>query len=117
MDLLSIAKDNQSALIGGGIGLATGAILGAATTAAVLGSSSGTKKRKSSSKKKSSSKRRSKKRNKRKYYPESRGKKFSRRKIRTTKTGQPYIILASGKARFIKKSSARRARRIKGGRY
>ncbi len=41
----------------------------------------------------------------------------STRRIRMTKKGQPYIILKSGKARFIKKSSARRSRKLKGGRY
>jgi hypothetical protein len=34
-----------------------------------------------------------------------------------TKTGQPYVILASGKARFISKKSARLSRKRKGGRY
>lgn len=37
------------------------------------------------------------------------------KKIHITKKGQPYIILASGKARFIKKSSASRMRKLKGG--
>lgn len=41
----------------------------------------------------------------------------STKRIRMTKTGQPYIILKSGKARFIKKSSARNSRKRKGGRY
>jgi len=41
----------------------------------------------------------------------------SHRRIRMTKNGQPYVILASGKARFIKKSSARLSRKKKGGRY
>ncbi len=41
----------------------------------------------------------------------------STRRIRMTKNGQPYIILANGRARFIKKSSARRSRKLKGGRY
>jgi len=41
----------------------------------------------------------------------------STRRIRMTKNGQPYIILRSGKARFIKKSSAKRSRKLKGGRY
>ena len=45
------------------------------------------------------------------------GKDRSTRRIRMTKHGQPYVILASGKARFIKKSSARRSRKLKGGRY
>lgn len=39
------------------------------------------------------------------------------KQIHYTKNRQPYIILASGKARFIKKSSARTSRRRKGGRY
>jgi hypothetical protein len=41
----------------------------------------------------------------------------SKRRIHRTKTGQPYIILASGKARFISKKSARISRKRKGGRY
>jgi len=41
----------------------------------------------------------------------------STRRIRHTKNGQPYIILRSGKARFIKKRSARSSRKRKGGRY
>jgi hypothetical protein len=53
------------------------------------------------------------------YTPRTAGKGRDRstRRIRHTKNGQPYIILKSGKARFIKKSSARRSRKIKGGRY
>jgi len=42
----------------------------------------------------------------------SRGRK---QKIKMTKKGQPYIILPNGRARFIKKSSARLARKRKGG--
>jgi len=45
------------------------------------------------------------------------GKDRSTRRIRMTKHGQPYIILASGKARFISKRSARASRKRKGGRY
>jgi hypothetical protein len=41
----------------------------------------------------------------------------SHRRIRYTKNGQPYVILGSGKARFIKKTGARRSHRKKGGRY
>lgn len=41
----------------------------------------------------------------------------STRRIRHTKNGQPYVILKSGKARFIKKSSAKASRRRRGGRY
>jgi len=36
-------------------------------------------------------------------------------KIRFTKKGQPFIITRSGKAKFIKKSSAKRAKKLKGG--
>ena len=39
------------------------------------------------------------------------------KQIHYTKHRQPYIILPSGKARFIKKSSAKRSRKLKGGRY
>lgn len=45
------------------------------------------------------------------------GKDRSTKRIRMTKHGQPYVILKSGKARFIKKSSASRSRKLKGGRY
>lgn len=41
----------------------------------------------------------------------------SHKRIRYTKHNQPYVILASGKARFIKKSSARMSKKRKGGRY
>lgn len=45
------------------------------------------------------------------------GRDTSTRRIRMTKNGQPYVILKSGKARFIKKSSAKRSRKLKGGKY
>ena len=45
------------------------------------------------------------------------GKDTSTKRIRMTKNGQPYVILKSGKARFIKKSSAKGSRKLKGGRY
>jgi len=60
---------------------------------------------------------------KRKQVHRSRSGKVTRHKhrgtkaIHYTKNRQPYIILASGKARFIKKSSAKRSRKQKGGRY
>lgn len=41
----------------------------------------------------------------------------STRRIRYTKNSQPYVILKSGKARFISKKAARAARKRKGGRY
>lgn len=45
------------------------------------------------------------------------GKDTSTRRIRQTKHGQPYVILANGRARFISKASAKRSRKLKGGRY
>jgi len=45
------------------------------------------------------------------------GKDTSTRRIRQTKNGQPYVILANGRARFISKKSAAASRKRKGGRY
>ena len=55
----------------------------------------------------------------RRYTPHTAGKRrdTSRRRIRYTKNGQPYVIVASGKARFIKKKSAKTSRKRSGGRY
>jgi len=55
----------------------------------------------------------------RRYTPHTAGKRKDRstRRIRYTRKGQPYVILSSGKARFIKMTSARRSHRQKGGRY
>lgn len=39
------------------------------------------------------------------------------KQIHFTKNGQPYILLSSGKARFIKRSSVRRRRKLKGGTF
>jgi len=60
-----------------------------------------------------------KKKSKRPKYARTAGKRkdTSTRRIRMTKNGQPYVILKSGKARFIKRSSAKRSRKLKGGRY
>lgn len=73
-----------------------------------------TKKRKSSTRKKT---KKSKRRVRKTPHTAGKGKDRSTRRIRQTKNGQPYIILKSGKARFIKKSSARASRKRKGGRY
>jgi len=45
------------------------------------------------------------------------GRDTSTRRIRHTKKGQPYVILKDGRARFISKASAKRSRKMKGGRY
>lgn len=111
----------KTASIAGGI---TGAVLGAGTAVAVSAVSKRRKKRKSKSKSfrkrdlKSNRKRRRKSKRGYKYaYTARKGKDTSTRRIRQTKNGQPYIILANGRARFIKRSSARRSRKLKGGRY
>ena len=102
-------------------GLVGGAIAGATAGALVTSAVKNRKKRKSSKKKKAYSHKRKRRSNKqkRRYTPHTAGKRRDRssKRIRHTKTGQPYIILKSGKARFIKKSSARRSRKLKGGRY
>lgn len=76
------------------------------------------KKRKSTTRKKRySHKRKHKRRFRRTPHTAGKGKDRSTKRIRYTKNGQPYIILRSGKARFLKKSSARRSHKQKGGRY
>lgn len=74
--------------------------------------------RRTSTKKKASSSRK-KKTSKRAVKAKSHAKKYSKssKKIHYTKTGQPYIIVAGGKARFIKKTSAHNRKKRKGGYY
>lgn len=93
------------------VGLAAGAI-----TVARKRKSRATKKRKSSVRRRKTSKRRS-HRKCRGARTAGKRKDTSTRRIRMTKNGQPYVILKSGKARFIKKSSCRRSKKVKGGRY
>lgn len=117
----------------------TGAVIGAGTTAAIIGTIK--KKRKKAKKKtkkskKKTTKRKSKRRKlkfgskayRKKYlgkkrkkqkqpYTAGKRKDTSTRRIRYTKNNQPYVILANGRARFIKRSSASRSRKLKGGRY
>jgi len=45
------------------------------------------------------------------------GKDRSTKRIRYTSKGQPYVLMRSGKAKFIKKCSAKRSHKRKGGRY
>lgn len=110
-----ILGTHSNAILAGTIGLAVGAGVGA-----VAGYAVGKKRRKSSSKRRSYNKARKKSRIRhKKYTPRTagKGKDRSTRRIRYTKKGQPYIILKSGKARFIKMSSAQRSHKQKGGRY
>lgn len=109
---VSIAKRNPVAtsVVGGGIVGASG--LGALAIAK--------RKRKKKSNRKYSRKKsfsRRSRRGRRTPRTAGKGKDRSTKRIRYTKNGQPYVIMASGKARFIKKKGARRSHRRKGGRY
>jgi hypothetical protein len=106
LQLINSHKRTTAAVVGGAL-LATG--IG---TALAIHSH-----KKRSSKSKRSSKR--KVRAHKQRYPHTAGKRKdrSRKRIRFTKNNQPYVILASGKARFISKKSARISRKRTGGRY
>lgn len=96
-----------------------GAVVGGSLVGAVIASR---RKRKTSTRKTRKPKRRTTRRTKKRRsykYARTAGKRkdTSTKRIRMTKTGQPYIILKSGKARFISKASARASRKRKGGRY
>lgn len=100
-------------------------VLGAAAIGGIAGAgivgitSAVIKKRKKA--KRTSTKKTSKRKTKRRStkYARTAGKRKdrSKKRIRMTKNGQPYVILASGKARFISKRSAKLSRSRKGGRY
>ena len=131
---MAISISNVKSLAGGALEtirenpiVTVGAVAG---TAALVGgglvvAKASKKRKKTSSKKRKSTKKRktrkktkkTKKRIRRTPRTAGKGKDRSTRRIRQTKNGQPYVILRSGKARFIKKSSARASRKRKGGRY
>jgi len=146
-DIIGIGQDFQSAVTGKPIvsavvgSVAVGAV-GVGVVKAVKARKKTKKKTKKSTKKKKTTKKRKTKGRKLKFGSKAwrkkylkkgkkktkrsgakyartagKGKDTSTRRIRMTKNGQPYVILASGKARFIKRSSARRSRKLKGGRY
>lgn len=120
-DIGSFAKENPI-LLGGAV-LGTGALVTATAVTVVKRR----KKKKTTTKRKTYKRRTTKKKNGRRKPTKRRirrtprtagkGRDTSTRRIRQTKNGQPYVILANGRARFIKKSSARRSRKLKGGRY
>lgn len=121
-EVKSFAQDHASELTIGVTSVTAGAVLGAGAVA--LASGKKARKRKSSNKSKRKrrnsykTKRRTQKRRTRKTpRTAGKGKDRSHKRIRYTKNGQPYIILRSGKARFLKKSSAKKSHRKKGGRY
>ena len=99
-----------SAILGGVLGYVAG------KSASKRKKSSSIKRRKS---KNSSYARRTKRRKTGRKTPRTAGKRkdTSRKRIRYTKNGQPYVIMASGKARFIKKRGAKASHKKRGGRY
>lgn len=125
---------SQNPLASVGVATATGAIVGATATS-IIKSKAKKRKKKTKTTKKKSKKSKSKGRKlkfgspayRKKYLSKSKkrrktarvkhNKRTSHKKIRLTKNGQPYVILANGRARFIKRSSASRSRKLKGGRY
>lgn len=112
-DVGGFIKENPLATaVGAGV---VGAGVGVGV-AALVGSSSKKTTRKKSRK---SNKRKTKKKKSKQKKPYTAGKNRdrSRKRIRYTKNNQPYILLRSGKARFIKKSSVSRRRKLKGGTY
>ena len=121
-NVLDMASDKVEGLLGNpGAAAVGGAIAGASVLGAGIAVASAVKKkrRKAPAKKRSSSSKSSKKRRRSPRYARTAGKRrdTSTRRIRMTKNGQPYVILKSGKARFISKASARASRSRKGGRY
>lgn len=102
-------------------GIAAAGVATAVGVTALAVSKSRKKRTKSKPKSRKSSHKRKTRRSKRRItkYARTAGKLKDRshKIIRMTKSGQPYIILASGKARFISKKSARISRKRRGGRY
>lgn len=118
-NVMVFASDQAEGLLGNPVATAVGgAVIGGAlvgTVAAVASSRKKTTRKSTRSKRK---KTRSKSRRSVKYARTAgKRKDTSTRRIRITKNGQPYVILKSGKARFISKASARASRKRKGGRY
>jgi gas vesicle protein len=111
-------KDNIGAIAAGTAGLVIGGAVGAIAASAISNKKS-TKRRKSSNKysRKRNHSHKTKKRGRYTPHTAGKGKDTSHKRIRQTKNGQPYVIMANGRARFIKKSSARRSRKTSGGRY
>jgi len=119
----AFATDQAEGLLGNPVATAVGgALLGGAVVGTTVAVASAVKKKR----RKAATTRKYRKRSSRsgrtrktRSYARTAGKRkdTSTRRIRMTKNGQPYVILKSGKARFISKASARASRRRKGGRY
>lgn len=102
-----------SGITGLGLGAAGGALLAKSSSR----KKSGKRKARSSKSSRSRSPVRRRKRTRRTPHTAGKRKDRSRKRIRYTKNGQPYVLLASGKARFISKRGAKMSRKRKGGRY
>jgi hypothetical protein len=103
-DAIGLVKANPiTSAVGVGAAVVGGSVLGAA----IIGTKAKKKTRKSTRRKSKT----------RKHHRHSKTKHKSTRRIHYTKKGQPYVYLANGRARFIKKSSARSSKKRKGGRY
>ena len=117
MEYTNMATISPGEITAGAVGVAIGAGVGA-----IAGYAVGKRKTKRRKKRSSVSRRKRISKNKRKYRrysPHTAGKRrdTSRRRIRYTKNGQPYILVKGGKARFISKRSAKSSHRRKGGKY
>lgn len=114
--VFGVIQNNSVATAAGVVGGA--AVLGVGA-AAVVGAVKRrkSKRRKARNVRKRSRSSRARKRRRKTPRTAGKGKDKSSKRIRYTKNGQPYIILRSGKARFIKQSSAKRSHKLKGGRY
>lgn len=112
--MVELPELSTAEVLGGGLALTTLGVLGG-----IAASSSNNKApRRRKSKSRNHGKRSS--RNKRKRYtPHTAGKRkdTSRRRIRYTKKGQPYVIKADGRARFISQRGASSSHKRKGGKY
>lgn len=112
LDVLSGFSTKEKVI---GAGVASGVVLG--TGILIV---SGARKKSVKRRKTTTTKRTTKKTTKRKSaIPRSKAKRWygktRSKKIKMTKKGQPYVILANGRARFIKKSRASSMRKRKGG--
>jgi hypothetical protein len=104
----------ENPLVSTGGALATGVVLGVGTAAIVgkIKSNRGNKRKRKSSRRNRKKHPRHEKRHQHYGYKEvksrrKRKSKHSRKGLHYTKKGQPYIILASGKAKFVKKTKRR----------
>jgi hypothetical protein len=109
MNLNDYVGEIGAGVTGLGIGTAVGFLAG-------RGSSRKKARRRKTSKRRTV-RRRNRRHKQKKPYTAGKRKDTSKRRIRYTKNNQPYVILASGKARFISKKSVRNSRKRQGGRY